>query len=102
MRTDKFTNALLTLMAIALVAIAIRPYLAPEAVQAQSGTHYPFYIEPVACPRWRPPGLWKSCCRYADGKNLGLSNFYHGRISGKRNGVQTADLTPFRAGAICI
>jgi hypothetical protein len=46
MRSEKFTNALLTLIAIALVAIAIRPYLAPEAVQAQSGTPYPFYIEP--------------------------------------------------------
>jgi hypothetical protein len=34
------------LIAIALVAIAVRPYLAPDQVQAQSESPYPFYIEP--------------------------------------------------------
>ena len=46
MRTDMRTNFLLVLIAIALITIAIRPYLAPQPVQAQSGDPYPFYIEP--------------------------------------------------------
>jgi hypothetical protein len=46
MRKDATTNSLLLLIAIALVAIAVRPYVSPEPVQAQSGSPYPFYIEP--------------------------------------------------------
>jgi hypothetical protein len=40
------TNSLLALIAVALVAIAIRPYLQPQAAAAQSDQPYPFYIEP--------------------------------------------------------
>jgi hypothetical protein len=46
MRTDTIKTFLLLLIAIALIAIAVRPYLAPDPVQAQSGSPYPFYIEP--------------------------------------------------------
>jgi len=38
---------LLILIAMGLFAIAIRPYLATGPVQAQSGSPYPFYIEPA-------------------------------------------------------
>jgi hypothetical protein len=46
MKKISLTNALLTIIAAALVAIAIRPYIAPRAVNAQSSSPYPFYIEP--------------------------------------------------------
>jgi hypothetical protein len=46
MRSDVITNFLLTLIAIALITIAVRPYMSPDPVQAQSGSPYPFYIEP--------------------------------------------------------
>ena len=46
MRTVATTNFLLLLIAIALVVIAIRPYLAPDPVHAQSDSPYPLYIEP--------------------------------------------------------
>jgi hypothetical protein len=46
MRNDSATNFLLLVIAIALIAIAARPYLAPAAAQAQSTSPYPFYIEP--------------------------------------------------------
>ena len=46
MRKDTTTHFWLKLIAIALLTIVIRPYLAPERVQAQSGSPYPFYIEP--------------------------------------------------------
>lgn len=41
-----FTNILLLLIAVALVAIAVKPYITPQAAQAQSGPPYPLYIEP--------------------------------------------------------
>jgi hypothetical protein len=46
MKKDSLTTLLLLLIAMALIAIAIRPYVAPETVQAQSGSAYPYYIEP--------------------------------------------------------
>src|SRR5271154_5363203 len=41
-----FTNLLLLLIAVALLAIAVRPYVTPQVAQAQSGLPYPLYIEP--------------------------------------------------------
>jgi hypothetical protein len=46
MRKDALTHTLLALIAVALIAIAIRPYIAPAPAQAQSASAYPFYIEP--------------------------------------------------------
>jgi hypothetical protein len=45
MKTDFVTKFLLALIAIALSAIAIRPYVAPDAARAQN-TAYPVFIEP--------------------------------------------------------
>ncbi len=45
MRKDATTNLLLIVIAIALIAIAIRPYLAPDPVHAQSGSIL-IHIEP--------------------------------------------------------
>jgi hypothetical protein len=36
----------LSIIAIALVVIAIRPYVAPDSARAQAATAYPVYIEP--------------------------------------------------------
>jgi hypothetical protein len=46
MKKDTLTNFFLGLIAVALVAIAIRPYLSPDAAQAQSTSGYSFYVEP--------------------------------------------------------
>ena len=46
MKNTSLTNALLLIIAIALAAIAIRPYIAPRSVSAQSSAPYPFYFEP--------------------------------------------------------
>ena len=46
MQRTKCTNFLLLIIAIALVAIAVRPYTAPRVVEAQSSSPYPFYFEP--------------------------------------------------------
>jgi hypothetical protein len=45
MKNDRVTKLLLSLIAIALAAIAIRPYVAPDTTHAQN-TAYPVYIEP--------------------------------------------------------
>ena len=46
MKNISLTNLLLSIIAIALVAIAIRPYVAPSTVKAQSSSVYPLYFEP--------------------------------------------------------
>jgi hypothetical protein len=46
MRKDAVTSTLLALIAIALIAIAVRPYIAPAPTEAQSLSAYPFHIEP--------------------------------------------------------
>jgi hypothetical protein len=45
MRREDLTIVLLSIIAIALVAIAVQPIFAPKAAEAQSSV-YPFYIEP--------------------------------------------------------
>jgi hypothetical protein len=46
MQRSNSTNSLLLVIAIALITIAIRPYLAPHRVDAQSPSPYPLYFEP--------------------------------------------------------
>ena len=46
MKIDWVTKGLLLVIAAALCAIAVRPYVAPRIAEAQSGTAYPVYIEP--------------------------------------------------------
>jgi hypothetical protein len=46
MRNDVFTKALLGVIAVALTAIAIRPYIQPAPAQAESQLAHSFYIEP--------------------------------------------------------
>lgn len=46
MRRNTSTNFLLLTIAAALVTIAIRPYIAPRVVIAQSSSAYALYFEP--------------------------------------------------------
>jgi hypothetical protein len=46
MKKDLITHLLMTVIAVALIAIAVRPYVDPDPVQAQSESAYDFYIEP--------------------------------------------------------
>jgi hypothetical protein len=46
MRMDWFVKTLLSIIALSLATIAIRPVLDPPAVAAQGAEGYPFYIEP--------------------------------------------------------
>jgi hypothetical protein len=46
MKLDHFAKAMLTAAVLFLGMIAIRPLLAPQPVQAQSGDQFPLYIEP--------------------------------------------------------
>lgn len=46
MRKDSLTLALLSIIAVALIAIAAKPWFAPGPAEAQSTSVYPFYVEP--------------------------------------------------------
>ena len=46
MRKDALTNFLLFVIAIALIVIAVRPYIDPVPALAQSSSAHAFYIEP--------------------------------------------------------
>lgn len=56
MKMDWSVKLLLLVIAIATSAIALRPYLAPAPVQAQSDGAYPFYIEPGTVMLRAPDG----------------------------------------------
>ena len=46
MKNDSLTKLFLSIIAIALIVIAIRPFVAPGPAHAESSTAYPVYIEP--------------------------------------------------------
>ncbi len=46
MRSDRSVKCLLLVIALLLGVIAVRPYVAPPAVSAQSAEPSPFFIEP--------------------------------------------------------
>jgi hypothetical protein len=46
MKVDWVVKSLLAVIAISLGAIAVRPYVAPPAVNAQTGEVHPLYFEP--------------------------------------------------------
>lgn len=46
MRSQSLTNFLLLIIAVALIAIAVRPLFLPAPAQAQLTSPYPLYIEP--------------------------------------------------------
>jgi hypothetical protein len=46
MKNDTLTKFLLAVIALALSAIALRPYIAPHVAHAENAAAYPVYIEP--------------------------------------------------------
>jgi hypothetical protein len=45
-RANKTTNGLLAVIAVSLVALAVKPYLQPAPVEAQVANPDPIYVEP--------------------------------------------------------
>jgi hypothetical protein len=56
MHRENLTIVLLSIIAVALVAIAVEQIFAPHQAEAQSGVPYPFYIEPGSELLRRPDG----------------------------------------------
>jgi hypothetical protein len=56
MKIDRFVKSLLMLIAFSLGIIALRPYVAPPVVEAQSGEGYPVYVEPGTAMLRAPDG----------------------------------------------
>ena len=56
MKIDRVVKLLLSVIAIALVTIALRPYISPPAVEAQAGPEHHLYIEPGTALLRAPDG----------------------------------------------
>lgn len=46
MSTSRMTHLLLSIIALALIVIAIKPFLEPKSIAAQTGNNDPLYFEP--------------------------------------------------------
>ncbi len=99
MKNTSLTNALLLVIAVALIAIAIRPYIAPHPVKAQSSQAYPFYFEPGTQMLRAPDGSKQVYGRVVvdmrNGKNLGLPHSHARHLPVESGRHQTANLPPF-------
>ena len=56
MKLDRFTKAMLVVIAVLLGIVAFRPIVQPASVQAQAEEGYPFYIEPGYTMIRKPDG----------------------------------------------
>ncbi len=56
MMLDRFTKAMLIVIAVLLAMIAFRPIVRPAPVEAQASEAYPFYIEPGFTTLRKPDG----------------------------------------------
>ena len=56
MRLDKFTKAMLIVIALLLGFLAVRPLIQPSPVRAQAEEGYPFYVEPGYTMIRKPDG----------------------------------------------
>lgn len=78
MRSDRSVKCLLLVIALLLGVIAVRPYVAPPAVSAQSAEPSPFFIEPgvtmLRAPDASRQVLGKVMIGYAQRKCLGVPN----------------------------
>jgi hypothetical protein len=84
MRKNAVTNLLLFVIAVALIGIAIRPYLDPRPAEAQSSTAHPFYIE---------PGV--QMLRYPNGSGQVYGKVVVDLRNGKIWGFPTGSLDPY-------
>jgi hypothetical protein len=56
MTLDRFTKAMLTVVAVLLGMIAFRPIVHPAPVQAEASQAYPFFLEPGYTMLRKPDG----------------------------------------------
>lgn len=83
-RKDGMTNSLLLVIAVALVAIAARPYVSPTPVAAEQTPSHAFYIE---------PGV--QMLRYPDGTGQVYGKVVVDLRSGKIWGFPTGTADPY-------
>ena len=78
MRKDGQTNSLLLVIAVALVAIAARPYVSPTPVAAEQSPAHAYYIEPgvqmLRYPDGTGAGLREDRRRSEEWEDMGLSD----------------------------
>ncbi len=104
MKNPATTNLLLLVIAIALIAIALRPLRQPRPAQAQDLAPFPVYIEPGTQMLRSPDGsqnvYGKMVVDLQTGKRLGISYDYGGAVSRRHFQGQAARLPPVPAGHV--
>ena len=83
-KKDALTNVLLGVIAMALIVIAVRPYVSPVSVAADSSAAHAFYIE---------PGVQN--LRYPDGTGQVYGKVVVDLRSGKIWGFPTGTVDPY-------
>ena len=106
MKKPTFTDTLLLLIAVSLMAIAIKPYVRPQSARADSGQPYPLYIEPGTQMLRAPDGSKQVYGRVMidmrTGKVWGFPTKQHRHLSDQRDGFETASVTSVCTGKICL
>ena len=106
MKIDRFQTLLLFVIAVSLAAIAVRPYVAPSAAQAQSSEINSLYVEPGTFMLHAPDGsqqVWGKVV--VDERNGNIWGFpTHNPDPYPTNGIQTVPSTshPFLLGKFAL
>jgi len=103
MKIDRFVKFLLLVIAVSLAGLALRPYVAPPVVEAQSGDGYPFYIEPGTAMLRAPDGsrhvLGKVVVDMRNGNVWGFPTMARS-LPRRRNSNHSANITSVFAGQV--
>ncbi len=84
MTLDRFTKAMLIVIAVLLGMVAFRPLVHPAPVQAQANEVYPFYIEPGYTTLRKPDGtaqVYGKMPSISQRRHLGIPDDRSGSVS---------------------
>src|SRR6516164_4373395 len=106
LRKTTTTNLLVLTIALTLLAIALRPYIAPAPVQAQWATPDPFYIEPGTQMLRAPDGSKQVNGRVVvdlrNGNVWGFPTFVADTYPINTGSNTPPTSHPFSAGEVCV
>jgi len=106
MKVDWVVKGLLAAIAISLGAIAVRPYVAPPEVSAQTGEVHPLYFEPGTFMLRAPDGSQQVYGKVAidmrNGKIWGFPTFTQDPSSIESHFIQPAHIASVSAGQVLL
>ena len=106
MKVDWVVKGLLATIAISLGAIAVRPYLAPPVVSAQTGEVHPLYFEPGTFMLRAPDGSQQVYGKVAidmrNGKIWGFPTFTQDPSSIESHFIHSSHIASLSAGQVLL